>query len=427
MDSMAGRGARDAAPRGTESFGGRLRELREAAGLSQEELASKANLSPNAVAALEQGRRRRPYPHTVRSLAEALGLSEGERRSLLSSVPARGGATVEATPPVEGAAPTSALPRPATSLLGRERELGEVGGLLLRPDVRLVTLTGVGGVGKTRLALEVARGATGDFPDGAAFVALAPLSDPALVLPTIVRTLGLREGEGRGPGDVLRAYLGEKDFLLVLDNFEHLLGAATEVAGLVEACPGLVVLVTSRAPLRVRGEREYPLGPLALPASTRSPAEEDVVGSPSGRLFLERARDVSPGFAATPGNAGAVAAICWRLAGIPLALELAAARTRLLDPGSLLLRLDEALSTVGARDLPERQRTMRAALDWSHGLLSESEQRLLRRLSVFAGGFALSAAEAVGAVDGEGVVGLLGGLVEQSLVEAKPDHVDGVR
>jgi predicted ATPase len=209
--------------------------------------------------------------------------------------------------------------------------------------------------------------------------------------------------------------------LLVLDNFEHLLEAAAEVVHLIEACPALVVLATSRAPLRVRSEQEYPVPPLALPPSSRNPTEEEVLRTPSGRLFVERAQAASPSFEVTTENAPSVAAICWRLAGLPLALELAAANVRLLEPAALLSRLDQALSTAWTRDLPERQRNMHATLDWSYELLSEPARRLFRRLSVFAGGFSLEAAEVVGASEEpEEVLGLLGALVEQSLVVVQP-------
>jgi predicted ATPase len=267
------------------------------------------------------------------------------------------------------------------------------------------------------------------------FVGFASLSDHSLLVPTILRTLGLAEAEGRSPVEALIDQLRHKKLLLVLDNLERLLEAAPEVAALVEGCPGLTVLATSRAPLRVRGEIEYPVPPLALPATTRSPTEDEVLASPSGRLFVERARAASPGFAITRANAADVAAICWRLAGLPLALELAAVKVRFLDPATLLSRLDRALSTAWGRDLPERQRTMRATLDWSHDLLGEPERGLFRRLSVFAGHFTLEGMEAVGARPGgagdtggaEDVLELLGGLVEQSLVVADVGRLGQIR
>ncbi len=397
--------------------------MRKDAGLTQQALAERAGLSLNAVNGLERGVRRHPYPHTVRSLADALGLSEGERSSLLAAVPGRGKTAAEfaATRSVLEAS----LPSPPTPLVGRERELGEIRDLLLGGSApRLLTLTGIGGVGKTRLAVEAAREAEDRFADGAALVVLASLSDPSLVATEVLRSLGLRETEGRTPGESLRYHLGEKRLLLVLDNLEHLLEAAVEVAGLIESCPNLVVLATSRGPLRVRGEQEYPVHPLPLPSSTLNPSEKDVLEAPSGRLFLERARAVAPDFEVTRDNAGDVAAICWRLAGLPLALELAAAKVRLLEPAALLARLDQVLSTAWTRDLPERQRTMRSTLDWSHDLLTEKERVLFRRLSVFSGGFTLETAEEVcafGEVEPEETLELLGRLLEQSLVTVSPD------
>jgi predicted ATPase len=363
----------------------------------------------------------------VRSLADALGLSEEEHATLLAVVPRRDAPA----PEVSSRVPSSTLPRPPTPLVGREHALKEIEGSLNGSEVRLLTLTGIGGVGKTRLAVEAAHEAESHFPDGVAFVDLAPLRDPALLVSTIARSLGLREEQGQSAADTLRAHLQERRTLLVLDNFEHLLEAATEVVHLIEACPGLVVLATSRAPLRVRSEQEYPVPPLELPPSIRNPGEEEVLRIPSARLFLERARAASPSFALTPENAGTVAAICWRLGGLPLALELAAAKVRVLEPAALLPRLDKALSMAWARDLPERQRTMRATLDWSHELLSEPERKLFRTLAVFAGGLTLEAVEAVGAEAVEAseepaeVLGLLGALVEHSLVVVQPREADG--
>ncbi len=421
------------------SFGARLRRLREAAGLTQEELADRAGLSRKAISLLERGERKRPYPHTVRSLADALSLPEDERASLLAAVPRRERGDTALYRPEEEPSLTAlaadlvpTLPAPPTPLVGRQRDLEEVGGFLGHPQTRLLTLTGTGGVGKTRLAIQAVREAAGLFPDGAVFIALAPLGDPDLVLPTVAQSLGLRETGVRGPREVLHTYLREKRFLLALDNFEHVLGAAAEVAALIEACQGLTVLATSRAPLRVRGEQEYPVGPLELPTSTVSPALEEVASSSSGRLFAERARATSPVFDITDENASTVASICRRLSGLPLALELAATKTRFLDPEALLSRLDRALSAGWARDLPERQRTMHNTLDWSHGLLSEGEKVLFRRLSVFSDGFTLEAGEEVGAseggvVDAEEVLELLGGLTEQSLVIMTQDPGTQVR
>ncbi|HYF72481.1 MAG TPA: helix-turn-helix domain-containing protein, partial [Nocardioides sp.] len=387
------------------SFGQRLRVLRERAGLSQEALAARAGLSPKAVGLLERGERRHPYPNTVAALADGLGATANERAALV--------AAARRTPVPRAPASVRSWPAAPTPLVGRDAELRELGGLLVAEGTRLVTLTGTGGVGKTRLALALLEQVAHTFPDGATFVPLAPVDDPGLVAPTLVRALGLAES-GRHPLEALEDYLAGRRVLLVLDNLEHLLDAAPDVARLVASTEALVVLATSRAPLRVRGEVEHPVGPLWVPESEQ-PSVEAVGGSPAGRLFVDRAREASPAFELTEVNAADVAAICRRLAGLPLALEIAAARSRHVGPGQLLSRLDRALHAEGARDLPERHRTLHRTLEWSHDLLDTDDRALFARLSVFAGGFELDAAEAVGGdvLDG------LGRLVEHSLVMAE--------
>lgn len=396
-----------AASPGPGAFAERLRSLRERRSLTQEELAARAGLTGKAVGALERGERRRPYPHTVRALADALHLDPDEREELAAAarpLPAQDGER----------SPAEQLPARTTPLLGRDPERDELVALLRTGTTRLLTLTGPGGVGKTSLALDVARTLAPEFPDGAAVAALAPVREPALVLPTVARAVG---AQALAPPlvDALAAYLGSRRQLVVLDNVEHVLDCAGDVAELVARCPGLVVLATSRAALRVRAERERPLAPLAVPAG---PGAAAVAASPAAQVFLDRAAAAGRPVALDGGTAADVSAICRRLDGLPLALELAAAHARYLSPGALLDRLDASLGSPSARDLPPRQRTIRATLDWSHDLLTAAEQRLLRRLSVFAGGFSLEAAQRVADED---VLPVLAGLVEQSLVLPEPD------
>ncbi len=285
------------------------------------------------------------------------------------------------------------IPRPATPLVGREADIAAVATRLAR-DARLVTLTGPGGVGKTRLALAVADACGGRFADGAVFADLSPVADPALAASVVGRAVGARETGEQPPRADLLEFLRDRELLLVLDNFEHVLSAAPLVSEILAACPDVSLLVTSRAPLRLAGEHTYPVDPLALPAGAALP---DLEASPAVRLFVARASAAAPRFALDEANAEAIAAVCRRLDGLPLALELAAARSAAFPPAALLGRLERQSPTpfVGPDDAPARQRTLRDAIAWSHDLLSPGERALLRRLAVFAGGAPLEAVEAV--------------------------------
>lgn len=318
---------------------------------------------------------------------------------------------------------------PADRLVGREHAVDYLRDLLATSAQRLVTITGVGGVGKTRLAHAVARACRPDFPDGVAVVSLAPLADPELVLPAVGRAVGLSAVEGLDPVGVVAQHLRDRRTLVVLDNAEHLLDAAAGIARLVALCPRLSVVVTSRTTLRVRGELQYQLTPLAVPGDEEDPAL--VAAAPAVALFVDRARAVHPGFVLDAGNTSAVAGICRRLAGIPLAIELAAARSHLMSPAAVWEHLDRVMAGSGARDLPPRQRTMRAAIDWSYQLLEPEQQALFRRLAVFSDGFTLDAVEAVTeALEPAGdadVLAPLEELVAHSLVLRDLDHPGVVR
>lgn len=311
------------------------------------------------------------------------------------------------------------LPRQLTSFLGRQAEIAEVQALLR--SHRLLTLSGPGGTGKTRLAIAAASASLDDFRDGAAWVGLAPITDAELVPTAIAKGLAVRD---EGFEDLLSAVadrIGSSELLLVLDNFEHVIAAAPFVAGLLGRCAGLSVLVTSRGPLHLAGEHEYPVPPLAVPDPAHLPPADELARTESIALFVERARAVRPDFALTANNADAVAEICARLDGLPLAIELAAARVRLLSPAAIASRLEQSLGLLagGARDLPERQQTLRGAIAWSYDLLEPLEQVYFRGLAVFAGGWSLEDAEAVCDPDrtlGIDVLDAIGSLVDKSLV-----------
>jgi predicted ATPase/DNA-binding CsgD family transcriptional regulator len=298
-------------------------------------------------------------------------------------------------------APFNNLPTQLTTLVGREQEVAAVCALLQQPEVRLVTLTGTGGIGKTRLGLEVSARLLKAFPAGVCFVPLAPISHPGQVLSTIVHLLGLVQRQGGHQHDLdkerLQAFLQEKQFLLVLDNFEHVVSAAPQLTDLLALCPQLKLLVTSRAVLHVQGEHEFTVPPLAVPKHTHLPEVEVLAQYAAVNLFLQRAQAIKPDFARTKANLQAIATICVHLDGLPLAIELAAARIKLLPPPVLLQRLTRPLDvlTAGARNVPLRQQTLRNTLAWSYNLLEKEEQQLFRQLAVFVGGCTLEAIEAV--------------------------------
>src|SRR5579872_7185432 len=319
----------------------------------------------------------------------------------------------------------SNLPAQRTTFVGREAEIEAAQQLLLQPEAQLITLTGPAGIGKTRLALKVAGSALDHFPGGVFFVPLAPVSDPGLLPAIIAQIVGLRGGGGQAPVELLKEYLQAPSrllTLLVMDNFEHLMSAAELVAELLTAGSKLKVMVTSRAPLHIYGENEFPVPPLPLPSSTDTASPEELSQSPAVKLFLQRATAVKPDFKLGKDNAQAVARICVRLDGLPLAIELAAARIKLLPPSTLQNRLDSRLRllTGGARDLPLRQQTLRGAIDWSYGLLDPAEQKLFRRASVFVNGCSLEAVEAVCDTKGDLGIDVLDGmasLVDKSLAQ----------
>ncbi|MEO5953439.1 MAG: adenylate/guanylate cyclase domain-containing protein, partial [Chloroflexia bacterium] len=313
------------------------------------------------------------------------------------------------------------LPLQNTAFIGREPQVQHLKVQLLRADVRLLTLTGLGGTGKTRLSLRIGADLIDDFTDGVFFVPLANEQEPVSVMSVIAQTLGVAETDGRTLLDSLKDALKAQQMLLILDNFEQVLGAAKLIATLISSCPKIKLLVTSRAALRVYGEKEYVVPPMSLPSGRRKASLDDLMANESVQLFLNRAQAVKPEFELTTQNAATVTQICSKLDGLPLALELAAARIRLLTPQAMLTRLESRLKilTGGAKDLPARQQTLRGAIDWSYDLLNETDRALFRRLAVFVGGCTLEAMESVCMIDGDVEIDVLNeteSLVSKSLL-----------
>jgi predicted ATPase/transcriptional regulator with XRE-family HTH domain len=423
-------------------LGSLLRQFRLAAGLSQEALAERSGLSARGISDMERGLRTSPHLETVRLLAGALELSDEERRAML--VAAR--PELRRAPEPELSAPTASpapahvraarhfIPVPPTPLIGRDDAISDIAGTIANSEARLLTLTGPGGVGKTRLAIEVALNLAPSYEHGATFVDLSTLSSGTLVIPAILEAAGYSGAHGPDPTETLVGALSNQSLLLVLDNFEHLLDAATVVSTLLSRCADVTILVTSRVRLSIRGEYVFTVSPLELPAAmdTADTGTRPLSEVPAVRLLLDRAAQFGGGFAMHDGNRQEVVSICRRLDGLPLAIELAASWLRVLSPDQLLDRLDQRLPALGggARDAPARHQTLRDTIAWSLHNLASPEQRLFRRLGAFSGGATFEAMLFVAGSDIPDDIELieaLSSLVENNLVRRQDDGVRETR
>ncbi len=427
----------------SRSFGGWLKQRRKVLDMTQHELAQRVGCSIETIRKIEADLRR-PSHQIAEYLADQMAISSDERAEFVQwSRSQRSPAAVleplksveDATqPPSRSVIP---LPMAPTPLIGRDQHSALIRAYLQRDTIRLLTLTGSPGIGKTSLALQVALDLHAAFADGARFIPLASTAGPRLVASAIAKPFAIQESAGHTLSERLKQTLRDKHMLLVLDNFEHVLDAAPLLADLLAACPHLKLLITSRAMLHIRGEQEYPVLPLDVPDLEHLAPREELARCPSVALFVARTQAVNLQFALTEENMAAVAAICVRLEGVPLALELAAARSKLFAPQALLARLDPCLPmlTVGACDMPARHQTLRDAIAWSYNLLKAEEQALFRYLGVFVCGCTLEAAEALftslrvgyetACIDHEGhhvaysILDLIEALIDQSLLQQK--------
>lgn len=419
------------------SFGRLIRARRRALDLTQEDLAHKVGYSVITIRKVEADERR-PSRQLVHRLAQSLDIPVDQHESFAAL--GRAGESepggdllrrIAGLAPLADVVPPSNLPTPLTRLIGREQEVLAVCGSLTQRDTRLVTLVGPPGIGKSRLALQAAANLRNAFPDGIFYVPLAAVTDPALVPPTVAKSVGVKEISGQSLISLLIDHLHDRRVLLVVDDFEHLLAAASLIAEVLTACPAPKILATSRAPLRIRGEHLFPVPSLAAPSPLTEMTMLEAAGYASVELFVERAEAVHPGFQLSSANVAYIARICADLDGLPLAIELVAARTRLMTLQELVVRLSDRLSllTDGPRDAPAHQQTLRSTIDWSYDLLNPAEQVLFARLGVFVGGCSLAAAEEVVGALGDLPLSVLDGLAvltDQNLLGYE-DRADGER